>query len=374
MRFKKLLAVITLTAFLTLPFATAALAASGLEIGVEDDAMFTSSAGNANRGLQAAEELRAHSLRVFVSWAATPGANPNSRKVPRKRRYSFHRWDGLVTRANLHHMTAQLVLTGPAPAWATGNHRVGPDNPQSKYFGEFAREAAQYFGARVTRYSIWNEPNYVGWLSPQGSAPGLYRALYQQGYSNIKRVNPKAQVLIGETSPYAERRLAIAPLAFMRAVLCNGRCHLRADGYAHHPYDFYHSPTYRYPGGDNVTIATLSRLSGALRGWAHSGALRTPQGGVLPIYLTEYGYLSSGRSAVSASRHGSYLVKAFQIALKTPGVKELVQYGLTPPHGHSAYFNMSILTSRWGHTKAFNTLAAWARLMEKRHEISVPIY
>ena len=53
---------------------------------------------------------------------------------------------------------------------------------------------------------------------------------------------------------------------------------LKADGYAHHPYDFRHSPSFQYPGADNVTIGTLSRLTKGLDKLRKSGALRTSNG------------------------------------------------------------------------------------------------
>ena len=46
---------------------------------------------------------------------------------------------------------------------------------------------------------------------------------------------------------------------------------LKADGYAHHPYDFRHAPNFQYPGADNVTIGTLSRLTRALDRLKRSG-------------------------------------------------------------------------------------------------------
>ena len=343
-----------------------------MQVGVEDDTAFLGGAANANRAIQAADQLRAGAIRVFVMWADVKGANAFSRKAPRHPRYNFHAFDGAVTRALAHHMQVQMVLTGPAPAWATANHRKGTFAPRSPYFGEFARQAAAYFKGRVKRFSVWNEPNYVAWLGPASSAASIYRALYNAAYSNIKRVDHSDQVWIGETSPYYESRRAIAPLNFLRQVLCNGRCHLRTDGYAHHPYDFYHSPGYHYPGGDNVTIGTLSRLSNALSSWARRGALRTPQGHTPPIFLTEFGYLSSGGARISDSRHAAYLKQSFDIALRARGVRQLLQYTLIPPRGRYAFFDMSILTSRWVHRQPFKVLAGWARGMEKRHLIAAP--
>ena len=73
-------------------------------------------------------------------------------------------------------------------------------------------ELARRYGGVVDRFSIWNEPNYFGWLAPIGSAPKLYRAMYVEGYNAIKAAAPNAQVLIAETSPYKIPRRATAPL------------------------------------------------------------------------------------------------------------------------------------------------------------------
>ena len=79
---------------------------------------------------------------------------------------------------------------------------------------------AEHFAGRVDRYSIWNEPNWRTWLGPLKSAPGLYRSLYTRGYDAIKKADPRAKVLIGETSPYERPGLSTAPIAFLRKVAC----------------------------------------------------------------------------------------------------------------------------------------------------------
>jgi hypothetical protein len=65
------------------------------------------------------------------------------------------------------------------------------------------------------------------------------------GYQAIKASDGAAKVLIGETVPYAQGRRAMAPVKFLRKMACVNnqyrrvrRCpKLKADGYAHHPYD-----------------------------------------------------------------------------------------------------------------------------------------
>ena len=44
-----------------------------------------------------------------------------------------------------------FALTGPAPAWATGNHKVGPYAPKAGYYGQFVKAAAQHFAGRVRK-------------------------------------------------------------------------------------------------------------------------------------------------------------------------------------------------------------------------------
>ena len=368
-RTTRLAAAILAVALLTAP--AGAAAATGLRIGIQDDWAFTTTAANANRAFAAMRKLHAGALRLFVPWADIPGSHPYSRRAPRSPHYNFHGYDGAITRALAQHVQVLLTLTGPAPAWATADHRKGPDAPNARNFGEYVRQAAQWFGDRVQLYSVWNEPNWRGWLSPQRRAATIYRSLYQQAWKNIKQVSPQAKVLIGETAPIAEPRLSIAPLSFLKAVLCNGRCHLETDGYAHHPYDYSYPPTYRHPGANNVTIATLGRLSRALSQWARRGALRTPAGGTPDMYLTEFGYLSSGHKRISLARHASWLVQAYRIALRTPGVRWLVQYGLVPPRRQYTFFDMSIMTARWRPLRPYNALAAWASTMARRHQITV---
>ena len=114
-------------------------------------------------------------------------------------------------------------------------------------------------------------------------------------------------MLIGETAPYGRSGYSTAPLAFLRSLTCVNSKYkrtrscpkLKADGYAHHPYDFSHAPDYRYPGADNVTLGTLLRLKKALDKLSRAGVLRRNGGGNLPLYLTEYGYFASGHRALS---------------------------------------------------------------------------
>jgi hypothetical protein len=220
----------------------------------------------------------------------------------------------------------------------------------------------------VHRYSVWNEPNYDMRLAPKGAAPSMYRNLYKAAWDAIKGVDPSAQVFIGETSPEQLRRIR-APLEFLRAVTCAtpkytraGNCApLLTDGYAHHPYDYRHSPSYNFPGADNVTLKTIGRLTNALNKLKHAGLLMTPSGGTPFVYATEYGYFSSGKYKLSAQKQGDYLVRAFKMAQANPRIKQLIQYLVIKPPSKYLFFDTSIAGRNGKPTTAFNMLASWAK-------------
>jgi hypothetical protein len=265
-------------------------------------------------------------------------------------------------------MKVHVTITGPAPRWATANRRVGVYRPDPGKFGAFARSVAIHFhGTAVDRYSIWNEPNYKGWLQPYKQSPKVYRALFRAGWRGIKSVEPGVQVLIGETSPYAIKGRAIAPLAFLRGVTCTDRrwrrhcIGIKADGYAHHPYEFKRKPEASYPGRDNVTIGTLPRLTRALTVLANSGALRTPAGQPLDLWLTEFGYMATGKRRLPVGRRAGYLRRAFQIARRNPRVHSMLQYLLVAPPPQWAHFNTAITLRNGTPTAPFHALADFSR-------------
>jgi hypothetical protein len=348
-----------------------------MEIAVQDDGVFSAQAYyNREKALKLADKLQVSRLRVNVAWTSV-ASSPRSRTKPGRVTYAFNQYDELFNAARRHNIQLQLSLTGPAPAWATGNHKVGPYKPNAKYYAEFVAATVAHFRGLVDRYSIWNEPNYVGWIAPLSSGPKIYRSLYVAGYAAAKKADPAAQVLIAETSPYALRRRATAPLSFLRGVTCTNsnfsspRCgRLKADGYAHHPYDFDHPPSYRYPGSDNATLATLGNLTSALDKLARSGALTDSAGNALNLYLTEYGFFGTGKRRTSDSKRGKYLRQAFDMALRNSRVKEMLQYLLVAPTKRYAFFDTSIVSRRGKLSKAFKDLAAWAKAAAKSGRIA----
>jgi hypothetical protein len=344
--------------FLSLSASTAH-AARGMEIGVQDDAQFLSSDGATRAAAFAhARALGAKALRANVSWARV-AVDPFT--------YDLTAFDRLIDEAAANGMRVQLTLAGPAPAWATADHRISTDHPDPAQFAQFAGFVAARYAGRVRAISIWNEPNWHNLLAPERicgrvkvkvkvkakgrhhrkakvgvkrrklcvtTSARVYRGLYVAGYAAVKAAAPGTPVWIGETNPYVNRRRqSTAPLAWLRQLACadpvvRTGCTgvLRADGYAHHPYAFDRSPSAKRTGRDNVTIANLGALSKALKKLRKR--IRVTNGS---IYLTEFAYYSSGPNAKPEKKRAAWTRKAFEIALKAPKVRQLLYYQLVDP-------------------------------------------
>lgn len=351
-------------------------AARKMELAIQDDAVFVEGkyrSWQGNKPFDLARGIGITRLRVSMLWSYTlPASQYNARNKPAVLNYDFSRFDELIDRAAGYGIRIHLSLTGPAPRWANARRegqRRAWYKPNATEFGKFAAVAAEHFKGRVDRYSIWNEPNWKTWLGPLSSGPALYRQLYVKGYAAIKAADPAAKVLFGETAPSEKRGWSTSPLAFLRGVTCVNKKYrrtrscpkLKADGYAHHPYDFAHAPSYQVRGADNVTIGTLSRLTRALDKLSRSGALRMNGGGRMPLYLTEYGYFASGHRALSKKLRSRYLQQAYSLALKNPRVRSQLQYLLVqPPRGtRASFFDLGLVTLGGTRNAGYNALKRW---------------
>ena len=354
-------------------------ASRGLELAVQDDAVFVEGKYKRWTGDKPFDFARGIGItrqRVNVQWSySLPENEYNARRKPSALHYNFGRFDALVDRAAQDGVRIHMSLTGPAPRWANARRSTPAKRawyrPSATEFGKFAAIVAEHFKGRVDRYSIWNEPNWKTWLGPLDEAAALYRNLYVKGYAAVKKADPAAKVLIGETAPFSKRGWSTSPLAFLRGVTCVNTQYkrtrscpkLKADGYAHHPYDFAHAPNYKYPGADNVTIGALSRLTGALDKLSRTGALRTTSGGPMPLYLTEYGYFASGHRALSKTLRSRYLKQAYSIALKNSRVKSQLQYLLVSPprSSRASFFDLGLVSTSGKRNVGYTALQSWYR-------------
>jgi hypothetical protein len=311
------------------------------------------------RALATAQAIGADTIRANVIWARI-APRPNSKRKPRRFKgrnpgaYSAVKWaplDGLVAGAQARGLQVLLTPTGPAPAWASrckGSVRKRHTcKPNPRLFGDFVRALGRRY-PQVTRWSLWNEPNQPGWLSPQYERHGgrvvpvaadLYRSLARSGIAALRATGHRRnQILLGETSPIGRTagplgKRAIAPVPFLDELLClRHSCghfrRLRVTGYAHHPYTRGGSrpPRSRTLPGE-VTIGNARRLERVLdRAGRHH---RIPKR--LSVYYTENGWQSNPPDrifGVTPAQQAQYINESDWIAYRDKRVRAVAQYKL----------------------------------------------
>lgn len=320
----------------------------------------------------------------------------------------WDRYDRIAVAARKHGLGLLFSITGPSPLWATGNperrdiedsYEPNPDDFRSfveavgrRYSGEYREETSappptQGGGLlapqpqqqpapqgelipRVDAWSIWNEPNHPGWLTPQwlpdprGAtlplipvAGRVYRGLLDAGWAGLVASGHGSDVvLLGETAPrgHPQQGLtrAVRPLEFIRELYCVDR-RLRpyqgedarvrgcpgsrqamveqhpglfsAAGWAHHPYALEQAPGEGDSHRDNVVLADTNRLVRTLDKLLGQHGQSTR----FPIWMTEYGYQTDPPDptlGVSWSRQAAYLNEADHIAYRNGRIASTAQF------------------------------------------------
>ena len=290
--------------------------AGAFQVGIQDDGAFVSApAAKRAKALDHAHGMGATYLRITMVWEGF-------------RNDGFAPYDDAINEARKRGMTVQLTVTGNPKFTKGGRGYLGYRNPSPSRYGRWVGQVARHFRGRVASYSMWNEPNLIDYLSPQivgRRAVGhiLYARLVRAGYRAVKRADPAAKVLIGETAP------SNLPLRFIERAARALPGGLRADGWAQHPYQFVKispgRPQRRYTGG----ISNVGAMKAAMRRLARTRKLRTGSGAPLPIYFTEFGYPRPGAyyGFFSEVLRNRYTLEAFRLA-KRSGAKVLVWYQL----------------------------------------------
>lgn len=369
------------------------------------------------RTMDKLKSLGVDRLRISVFWSvvapdsdkqkkpenfdgADPAAYPNG---------SWDRYDNIVRLAQARGLAINFDVTSPAPFWATGSLPDRPDldknfDPDAKEFGAFVRAVGtRYSGSyvpppppaqdeppglfprqagepaelpRVDYWTVWNEPNQPGWLTPQWAddpradkvlvetAPRIYRGLVDEMYAGLVATgHGQDTILIGETAPKGQERekgptRAIKPGRFIRQLYClddnlqffqGSSAEIRgcpvgdqaarfaadhpglfkATGYAHHPYELTFAPNKPPKFDDNYTTGNLGELSALLRRVYQRYGQKPPGGGRdVPLYLTEFGYQTDppDPTGVSFAKQAAYLNEAEWITYRNPRVRTLTQF------------------------------------------------
>jgi hypothetical protein len=339
---RRLLAAITILLALTLASAAGASRTQSMTFEGPKDFLNPATRPGA---LDEVASLGVRSLRVIVSWSSVaPGSDQAERPAFEPTDPAAYHWgeyEPLLAAAKERGWEVLVTISGPVPKWATAARRDNKTRPSSTAFAAFATAIGRKFGDQINTWAIWNEPNQPQFLRPQfarggqAESPKIYRSLFQAGARGLANAGQgDDKVLIAETSPRGNRNV-VAPLRFMRGMLCldakykkRPKCGaLDADGYAHHAYTTRQGPYFVPPlprNKDDVTIGVLSRLTTALDRAQAAGALKKR----LPIYLTEFGIQSTPdtQSGVSLAKQVEYRAISERIAWNNPRVVAFSQY------------------------------------------------
>jgi hypothetical protein len=386
-------------------FPAAVLASPSQESLLMDDAQFVyGSAQQVDARMAEAKALGFDRVRVSVYWRLlAPNADSEDKPAGDASDPSWYgqgkwdRYDRIAQLAAAHGLRVLFTLTGPAPLWATGTPEQGRSDvadtwePNVKAFGEFvAAVAKRYSGTwqdeheepsvvpllpptvtksaplpRVDHWSLWNEPNHGGWLTPQWNgkplvpqSPRIDRALVDAGWSALQSNGHGGDtILIGETSPAGLNpglTRGLHPLRFVRELYClNAKLRpltgaaaerrgcpasfdagafvaahpalFNASGWAHHPYSLTTAPRARDKNLDDATLSGVPRLTRTL----DRAAAVYGQSTRFPIWLTEYGYQTDPPDptiGVSFARQAAWLDDATYLAYRNKRIASFAQF------------------------------------------------
>ena len=363
-----------------------ALAAFDQESTFQDDneLLYQENSARQREALNELRKLGVDRIRVTVKWRdLAPEKRPNNFDAANPDSYGgWSSLDNLIREAYARGIRMNMNVTGPSPDWANKPAPRGDiqdtyePSPRlfrgfvsavgTRYSGEYPDDEGGVL-PRADYWSIWNEPNHSGWLTPtwqrKGGGPwfersaALYRALLDAAWDGLAATgHGKDTILFGDTAPAGsdtsrDVKRFMTPLRFVRAVYCvDQRQHrlkgaaarrlrcpktakefvtqnpalFRATGYAHHPYDLLFGPRHKPTNPNYVTMSTLRKLAYVLDVIQNSYGSRKR----FPLYLTEFGYQTRppDPQGVSPRKQAEFINLAEYMAWRNRRVRTLSQF------------------------------------------------
>jgi hypothetical protein len=222
-------------------------------------------------------------VRLTVPWRGIAPPGPPDGFVASDPNSPGYRWgamDRMVAAAEAAGLTPILDISA-APDWA---FKVQPSGtPRTADLGDFATALATHYDGQTPDvpaehvFQIWNEVNNSLYLDPVKAS--VYRAMVNAVSDALHAVDPDNLVVAGDLDPFGHPRskkqhwYSIAPLAFMRSMLCvskgkhpHATCHnaVRFDVWSHHPYTFG-GPFGKARLADDVELGDMPRMHALLK-------------------------------------------------------------------------------------------------------------
>lgn len=232
--------------------------------GVADSDLYNLDQADLTSRLEELRSLGVTDLRVAVPWVYIQ---------PTSGTYDWARMDNVVQTATAMGFNLTGAITGN-PVWG-GMPLAGAPNPTA--YGKFAGEVATRYGAQISSYEIWNEPNGVIFYAPVSAAS--YTKVLQAGYAAIKAAQPNATVLAGALGATGTiSGVTLSPQQFLAQMYAAGAAGY-FDALSYHPYN-YSLPFSTGAGINNSPLEQVTALYALMvaSGDAHK-----------KIWATEYG-------------------------------------------------------------------------------------
>jgi hypothetical protein len=352
-----------------------------LSIMMDDDQVVYAPEPQRLRVLQRMKSIGVDLVRATVLWSVAAQGTKSPRTHHRfdptnpadYPSSNWTRYDQLVRDAASVGISVYFNITGPGPPWAMGKTNDATLKksfmPDAGQFGKFVaavgkRYSGSYHGLPAMRiWSIWNEPNWPGWLAPQNVfspklhatvpyAPILYRRLFYAARRGLDRTGHLRDiVMMGETQPLGSNpenaRTPMRPGLFIRELFCvdghlrpyrgaqaaargcgfwKGRGPIPAAIFAHHPYTKSAPPHWTDRNADAITLGDIGRLPKLL----DEIAARTHRiAANLPIFITEMGYSTNPPNpfrGVPLATQAAYINESDYLAFRQPRVYSMTQF------------------------------------------------
>jgi hypothetical protein len=327
---------------------SAARAAPGLTVGVDDDSLKWYS--HTSSLLSIYNSLGVGAVRVTLDW--TPGE-------------TFPTGTGRAELARVgaaaRRLRVVIAVTGPVSQ--------PPLDPASRasYCGYIANTIARYPAIRDV--AIWTEPNSKAFWRPQKGAPAAYEALLATCWDMLHAVDPGVNV-IATSAPHEN------PGAWYAGLGKAYRSSLRAQrifdtvGHNAYPEDSAEAPGARHKHG-SIDEGDLDRLLAVLRkAFDRTGQPQPGQQGVTVWYLEDgfqtvsapglYSGLENDRKPVPEDVQAAQLRAAVELAYCEPAVGAFFNFELRDEPSLTGW-QSGLLRPDWGAKPAFAAYAAAIR-------------
>jgi hypothetical protein len=310
-------------------------AAQRMWVGFHDDPSFRWVTDRDAR-LQASAQSNATIIRLLVQWNLAATTRPANASDPFDPSYEFDDVDEAVRAAQQNDQEVILTISG-TPRWANGGKTPNVMPTRVSDFTAFSRAIASRYSGRyegfpfVRFYSIWNEPNLQGFLTPQfdsrgrSVAPANYAKLAAAAYSGIKAGSPRSLVAIGETSARgSDKATGIRPIhspGKFAELVAKANPKLKFDAWSHHPYPSVpSSPPSQVVKWPNVSLASLPRFDASLKTWFKRKSV--------PIWVTEYGHQTRPEDSLGVpyATQARYIQQAMSISAGYPFVSMFIWF------------------------------------------------